>query len=140
MLRDDLRGVAAGRELLAVIEESRREVGLVLRRAGRGMLNATVVAEGLGLRLLGTIADDPALVVAAERGDPPGRSARSPLAQLCRDLLRELAARAAGRAAAVAGVITDRRSSTSTRSGIGWPGWVGRRPRPTWPPPCATRG
>ena len=92
LLRDDLRGVAAGRELLAVIEESRCEVGLVLRQSRSRMLNAAVVAEGLGLRLLGTLADDPALIVAAERGDPPGRSVRSPLAQFCRELLRELAA------------------------------------------------
>ncbi len=92
LLRDDLRGVAAGREVLAVIEESSCEVGLVLRQSRSRMLNATVVAEGLGLRLLGTLADDPALIVAAERGDPPGRSVRSSLAQFCRELLQELAA------------------------------------------------
>ncbi|HSU36850.1 MAG TPA: septum site-determining protein Ssd [Propionibacteriaceae bacterium] len=93
VLRDDLRGVAAGREMLAVIEESRSEVGLVLRQSRPRLLNASVVAEGLGLRLLGTIADDSTLVVAAERGDPPGRSLRSPLAQLCRELLREVTPR-----------------------------------------------
>jgi hypothetical protein len=68
-------------------------VGLVLRQSRPRLLNASAVAEGLGLRLLGTLADDSALVVAAERGDPPGRSVRSPLAQLCRDLLREVTAR-----------------------------------------------
>jgi secretion/DNA translocation related CpaE-like protein len=92
MLRDDLRGVAAGREMLAVIEESPSEVGLVLRQSRPRLLDASVVAEGLGLRLLGTLADDSALVLAAERGDPPGRSVRSPLAELCRELLREVTA------------------------------------------------
>jgi hypothetical protein len=93
VLRDDLRGVAAGREMLALIEESPSEMGLVLRQSRPRLLNASVVADGLGLRLLGTIADDSALVVAAERGDPPGRSVRSPLARLCRELLREVIAR-----------------------------------------------
>ena len=107
VLRDDLRGVAAGREMLALIEESPSELGLVLRQSRPRLLNASVVADGLGLRLLGTIADDPALVVAAERGDPPGRSARSPLAQLCRELLREADRPALGRDAAGAGMITE---------------------------------
>jgi hypothetical protein len=30
------------------------------------------------------------LVLAAERGEPPARSARSPVAQLCRQLLSDL--------------------------------------------------
>jgi hypothetical protein len=107
LLRDDSRGVAAGRELLAVIEESRCEVGLVLRQSRSRMLKATVVAEGLGLRLLGTLADDPALIVAAERGDPPGRSVRSRWPSSAANCSGELAARASGRVAPVARMITE---------------------------------
>jgi hypothetical protein len=54
------------------------------------MLEPNLVATGVGLPLLGSLADDLGLVWAAERGDPPGRSARSPLARLCRELLGDL--------------------------------------------------
>ena len=54
------------------------------------MLDPQSVADGLGLELYGTLTDEPGLVLAAERGDPPGRSARSPLAQLARRLLHQL--------------------------------------------------
>jgi hypothetical protein len=46
-----------------------------------------LVANGVGLPLIGSFVDDPALILAAERGDPPARSARSALARLCRQLL-----------------------------------------------------
>ena len=92
VLRDDLRGVAAGREILTELEETGCELGLVFRQSRSRVLNAAEVADSLGLRLLGIVADEPGLVEAAERGDPPGRSARSPMAQLCRELLRGLVA------------------------------------------------
>ena len=70
------------------------------------MLDPESVADGLGLELIGTVADEPGLVLAAERGDPPGRSARSPLAQLARSLLQQAASAGRGRADRGAGVIT----------------------------------
>jgi hypothetical protein len=42
------------------------------------------------LPLLGSFVDDPALVLAAERGEPPARSGRSAVARLCRQLLGDL--------------------------------------------------
>jgi hypothetical protein len=41
----------------------------------------------LGLNLLGTVPDDPSLALAAERGEPPARSPRAPLALACREVL-----------------------------------------------------
>jgi hypothetical protein len=53
-------------------------------------MSAETVAEALGLPLLGTLVDEQALAMAAERGDPPARSSRSPLAQLCRKVLQDV--------------------------------------------------
>jgi hypothetical protein len=50
-----------------------------------------LVADGVGYPLLGSFVDDSALLLAAERGDPPARSARSSLARLCIKLLGDLA-------------------------------------------------
>ena len=61
-------------------------------------MSAETVAEALGLPLLGTLVDEQALTVAAERGDPPARSARSPLAQLCRQVLADVLTADPGRA------------------------------------------
>jgi hypothetical protein len=62
----------------------------VVRQGRSRLLEPNLVATGVGLPLLGSFTDDPGLVFAAERGDPPGRSARSSLARLCRELLGEL--------------------------------------------------
>jgi secretion/DNA translocation related CpaE-like protein len=90
VVRDDIRGMAAGRERASEL----RDVGicprLVVRRGRAGMLDSESVADGLGLEVSGTLSDEPGLVLAAERGDPPGRAARSRLAQLARTLLQQL--------------------------------------------------
>ena len=54
------------------------------------MLDPESVADAVGLEVSGTLSDDHGLVLAAERGDPPGRSPRSPLAQLARSLLQQV--------------------------------------------------
>ena len=88
--RDDIRGVAAGRERARWLRDAGVCPGLVVRRGRAGMLDPHGVADGLGLELVGTLSDEPSLVLAAERGDPPGRSPRSRLAQLARNLLQQL--------------------------------------------------
>jgi secretion/DNA translocation related CpaE-like protein len=90
VVRDDVRGVAAGREVVRELEGECDRLGLVVRRGRSRLLEPDLVATGVGLPLLGSFADDPSLVVAAERGDPPGRSARSSLARLSRQLLGDL--------------------------------------------------
>ena len=58
-----------------------------LRRGRTRLLSPDTVTDGLGLRLLGTVPDDPSLALAAERGEPPARSPRAPLALACREVL-----------------------------------------------------
>jgi secretion/DNA translocation related CpaE-like protein len=90
LVRDDLRGVATGREVVRELEGRCDYLGLVVRQGRARLLEPTLVATGVGLPLLGSFVDDPALILAAERGDPPARSARSALARLCRHLLGDL--------------------------------------------------
>jgi secretion/DNA translocation related CpaE-like protein len=89
VVRDDIRGVAAGRERASELMGVGICPGLVVRRGRAGMLDPESVADGLGLELSGTSTDEPGLVLAAERGDPPGRSPRSPLTQLARSLWQQ---------------------------------------------------
>ena len=68
-----VRGVAAARELLASIDAERAE--LVVRR-GRGSLPSALVGEALGRPVVAEVPDEPGLVAAAERGEPPARGSR----------------------------------------------------------------
>jgi secretion/DNA translocation related CpaE-like protein len=90
LVRDDVRGVAAGREVARELASECDCLGLVVRRGRLHLLEPQLVATSVGLPLLGSFVDDPALVLAAERGEPPARSARSALARLCRQLLGDL--------------------------------------------------
>jgi secretion/DNA translocation related CpaE-like protein len=90
LVRDDVRGVAAGREVVRELAGGCDRLGLVVRRGRLRLLEPQLVATGVGLPLLGSFVDDPALALAAQRGEPPGRSARSALARLCRQLLGAL--------------------------------------------------
>jgi secretion/DNA translocation related CpaE-like protein len=90
LVRDDVRGVAAGRQAVRELAGLRDGLGLVVRRGRLRLLEPHLVATSVGLSLLGSFVDDPALILAAERGEPPARSARSAIAQLCRQLLGNL--------------------------------------------------
>ena len=89
--RDDLRGVAAGLERARELLDLGSCPKLVVRRGRAGILDPESLADSLSLDLAGTLTDESSLALAAERGEPPGRSRRSPLAQLARSLLRQLA-------------------------------------------------
>ena len=90
VVQADIRGIAAARELARELEPASRELVLAVRLGRSAGLDAETVAAGLALPLVGTIADDPGLMAAAECGDPPARSARSPLARTCREILEDL--------------------------------------------------
>ena len=90
VVRDDIRGIAAGREVVHHLEAECDHLGVVVRHSKSHFLEPKLVADGVGLPLLGSFPEDPALALAAERGDPPGRSLRSSLSRLCRQLLGEL--------------------------------------------------
>jgi secretion/DNA translocation related CpaE-like protein len=90
VVRDDVRGVAGGREVARELAPECARYGVVVRQGRSRLLEPSLVASGVGWPLLGSFADDPALLLAAERGDPPARSARNPLARLCRAVLSDL--------------------------------------------------
>jgi secretion/DNA translocation related CpaE-like protein len=91
LVRDDLRGVTAGRERLHTLEAVGIRPALVVRTGRSRLIDAARVAEGVGADLYAVLAEEPGLVAAAERGDPPGRSSRSRLGQVARRLLDDLA-------------------------------------------------
>jgi secretion/DNA translocation related CpaE-like protein len=92
LVQADVRGVAAGRAMVDQLDQACRELALVVRSGRARSLAPDTVAAGLGLALLGSVADDPGLILAAESGDPPARSSRSPLARTCRMILDPLLA------------------------------------------------
>jgi secretion/DNA translocation related CpaE-like protein len=85
----ELRACSAAARVLAGIRD-RVDIGLVVRR-GAGRLPDTVVAESLGLRLVGALRPEPGLADCLERGEPPGRGP-GPLARLCDRVVADLTA------------------------------------------------
>jgi secretion/DNA translocation related CpaE-like protein len=90
VVRDDLRGVTAGRERLRTLQAAGIHPGVVVRSGRSRRIDAQSVAEGAAADLLAVLAEEPGLLLAAERGDPPGRSGRSPLGQVARRLLDQV--------------------------------------------------
>lgn len=85
-----LRGVAAAQTVVDQIEDTCTDLSLVVRMVRPRSVPATAVADGLGLRLLASLAEDPSLGGGSARGEPPGRSARSVLSRTCRTVLDTL--------------------------------------------------
>jgi len=90
VVRADLRGIAAARELLQDVGPASASVRLLVREGRVRGVEPAAVAGALGLPRAGTVPFDAGLVLAAERGDPPGRSPRSALARSCRHILEAL--------------------------------------------------
>ena len=90
VVRADLRGVAAARQLVQELVPACASVRLLVRQGRVRGVAPEAVAGALGLPCAGTVPFDAALVLAAERGDPPGRSSRSALARSCRQVLESL--------------------------------------------------
>lgn len=89
VVRADVRGVSAARAVLDQLTEGPQPQVLVRTRRS-GTLSAAAVADSLDSVLSGTVPDDNVIRSAAERGDLPARSARSPLALTCRAVLGRL--------------------------------------------------
>jgi secretion/DNA translocation related CpaE-like protein len=83
----DVRGIAAGREMARRLGDMCPTMGLLVRRPRAGGLSPAATADGFHLPLLAAIADDVALAMAAERGEPPTRPLRNALVRACRELL-----------------------------------------------------
>ena len=92
LARADVRGVSAARAVLDRLGDG-APVQLVVRNRRTAAVTAAAVADGLVLPLLGTVADDSAVRVAAERGDPPPRSGRTGAATSHRAALQHLLGR-----------------------------------------------
>jgi secretion/DNA translocation related CpaE-like protein len=90
VVRDDIRGIAAGREVVRQVRGECGRLGIVVRHGRTRLLEPNLVAGAVGFPLLGSFVEDPMLVLAAERGDPPGRSGRNGLSRLCRQVLDAL--------------------------------------------------
>jgi secretion/DNA translocation related CpaE-like protein len=85
-----LRGIATAQHVVSELEDACTAVNLLVRLTRPRNLSPEAVADGLGLPLVGSVADDPAVALGAARGEPPGRSARSPLTRSCGTVLDEM--------------------------------------------------
>ncbi len=90
LVRADLRGVAAAREVAHELAPACGPLAVLVREGRLRGLDAQAAAAAVDLPLIGVVPSDDALVLAAERGDPPARVGRSSLAKLCRRVLAEL--------------------------------------------------
>ncbi|HTY71329.1 MAG TPA: septum site-determining protein Ssd [Actinomycetes bacterium] len=95
----EVRAAAAAARVAQVAASIASRVEVVVRGPAPGGLPAEVVADSLGLPLAGYMRAEPGLAAALERGEPPGRGARGPLARLCGHLLDSLVPGPSSRAA-----------------------------------------
>jgi hypothetical protein len=73
VVRDDVRGVAAGTEVARQLASECDRLEIVVRRGRSSLLEPKLVASGVGLPLLGSYADEPSVVLAAENGRSAGQ-------------------------------------------------------------------
>ena len=86
----EVRAVAAAGRVAAYAGRLTHDVRVVTRGPAPSGLTPEMVAGSLGLPLAGWLKPEPGLALSLERGEPPARSGRGPLAALCRSLLGEL--------------------------------------------------
>jgi hypothetical protein len=86
----EVRAVAAGQRVAEALRLLVDDVRLVARGPSPGALTGDLVAAQLGLPLAGRLDPEKGLAKALDRGDPPGRGGRGPLARLCHALLPTL--------------------------------------------------
>lgn len=86
----EVRATAAAARIAARAVLLCRDVRLMVRGPAPAGLLASEVARALGLPLVADLRAEPGLDLALERGEAPGRTARSPLAVACEVLLGDL--------------------------------------------------
>jgi secretion/DNA translocation related CpaE-like protein len=83
----ELRACAAANRVAAIAAPHCPTLSVVARGPAPGGLKGRDVASALGLPLAGWLRAEPGLAGALERGEPPAREGKGPLATLCRRLL-----------------------------------------------------
>lgn len=91
----EVRATAAAAQVCAAVCAIATDVRLVVRGPAPSGLTGEAVAEALGLPLAGFVKAEPGIATALERGEPPGRRSRGPLARLCGGLLDDILGAAA---------------------------------------------
>ncbi|RJL20411.1 septum site-determining protein Ssd [Bailinhaonella thermotolerans] len=86
----EVRAVIAATRVLEALRAHTGDVRAVLREGEGPGLDTEVVTHSLGVPMAGRLPAEPALAAALERGDPPGRDLRGPLARFCRRFLADL--------------------------------------------------
>lgn len=86
----EVRAAAAASRVASAVGLLTRDLRVVVRGPSPGGLGAAAVSRALGLPLAGEVLAEDDLAADLERGRPPARRGRGPLARLCRDLLAEL--------------------------------------------------
>ncbi|HKE50280.1 MAG TPA: septum site-determining protein Ssd [Actinomycetes bacterium] len=94
----EVRATAAAGRVAELVAVSATDVRLVVRGSGPSRLRGEVIAQSLGLPLVGEMAPDPDIGADLDRGLPPARTGRGPLAEMCHHLIGELVFRSRGAA------------------------------------------
>ena len=89
----EVRAVAAAGRVAAGLSLVTSGINVVVRKPAPSGLRSADVAAALGLPLAAELDPEPGIAEALERGEPPARSGRGPLASACGLLLDELADR-----------------------------------------------
>ncbi|MBC7373777.1 MAG: hypothetical protein H7323_07290 [Frankiales bacterium] len=90
MVPNEVRAAAAASRVAAGAGLLCRDLRVVARGPAPTGLTGVQVAEALGLPLLADLRPEPGLDVGLDRGEPPARRGRSPLAEVCSRLVGEL--------------------------------------------------
>ena len=83
----EVRAVAAAERVLRTYRPLPARVRAVVRGPSPSGLSASAVCEALSIELAGDLRAEPRLAQSLDRGEPPARRGRGPLAELCRRLL-----------------------------------------------------
>jgi secretion/DNA translocation related CpaE-like protein len=89
----EIRACAAAERMAVVVGRHCPAMAIVVRAVVPAGIRPQEVAEALGLPLAGVMAQEPRLARSWQAGEPPARTGRGPLAELCRELLTDLSPR-----------------------------------------------
>lgn len=118
----ELRALAAASLVRLGIEEHAGDVRAIVRLPAPGGLTPAEISTLLGLPVAGVLRTDNNAARDAENGLAPGARDRGPLAELCRELLRDLLGRQLAPVGLAAGVVPDRGVESNLIADVPAPG------------------